>query len=131
MTFSRRSLLARTVFLGSQDAKPTKPRSRPQPQNTNPITPDGRYFLVRGILWRCSNPSLPEARRQALTDDLMRARRLVGEAKRHQDKTLERAARSAVDEAKVALGERGPVWWTDGARFQPSSGGEDAIRGVG
>ena len=26
------------------------------------------------------------------------------------------AARSAVDAAKVALGERGPAWWTDGAR---------------
>ena len=25
------------------------------------------------------------------------------------------AARKAVDEAKTALGERGPVWWTDGA----------------
>jgi hypothetical protein len=24
-------------------------------------------------------------------------------------------ARKAVDTAKVALGERGPVWWTDGA----------------
>jgi hypothetical protein len=23
-------------------------------------------------------------------------------------------ARKAVDEAKTALGERGPVWWTDG-----------------
>ena len=26
-----------------------------------------------------------------------------------------REARAAVDAAKVALGERGPVWWTDGA----------------
>ena len=26
-----------------------------------------------------------------------------------------RAARDAVDRAKQALGERGPVWWTDGA----------------
>jgi hypothetical protein len=25
-------------------------------------------------------------------------------------------ARKAVNAAKVALGERGPVWWTDGAR---------------
>jgi hypothetical protein len=24
-------------------------------------------------------------------------------------------ARAAVDAAKTALGERGPVWWTDGA----------------
>lgn len=26
------------------------------------------------------------------------------------------AARRAVDAAKLALGERGPVWWTDGAK---------------
>ena len=26
-----------------------------------------------------------------------------------------RKARHAVDAAKIALGERGPVWWTDGA----------------
>lgn len=25
------------------------------------------------------------------------------------------AARAAVDTAKVALGERGPLWWSDGA----------------
>ena len=28
-----------------------------------PITPDGRYFVVRGGLWRCSNPHLSEVRR--------------------------------------------------------------------
>lgn len=31
------------------------------------------------------------------------------------DKDAERLARAAVDAAKHALGERGPVWWTDGA----------------
>lgn len=46
----------------------------------------------------------------------MDARREVKAAGRARD--LERivAARSAVDVAKVALGERGPVWWTDGAK---------------
>lgn len=28
---------------------------------------------------------------------------------------LGRRARRRIDDAKVALGERGPVWWTDGA----------------
>ncbi|TLF53090.1 hypothetical protein FEI13_03040 [Halomonas urmiana] len=28
-------------------------------------TPDGRYPVVRGRLWRCTNPELPEAQRQA------------------------------------------------------------------
>jgi hypothetical protein len=43
----------------------------------------------------------------------MDARRAVKEAKRG-DGDLS-AARQAVDVAKVALGERGPVWWKDGA----------------
>ena len=31
-----------------------------------PTTPDGRYFVVRGRLWRRSNPHLPDAERSAL-----------------------------------------------------------------
>ncbi|WP_409267495.1 hypothetical protein [Massilia sp. BHUDP2] len=45
----------------------------------------------------------------------MRARRQVGTAKRAGDAGAERQARAEVDAAKRALGERGPVWWTDGA----------------
>jgi hypothetical protein len=36
-------------------------------------------------------------------------------ARKAGDKDGERAARAAVDAAKRALGERGPVWWSDGA----------------
>lgn len=79
------------------------------------LTPDGRYIIVRGRLWRCANPSLTDERRTALVADLMQARRSVGQAKRRGDDAALRAARAAVDEAKVSLGERGPVWWTDGA----------------
>ena len=32
-----------------------------------------------------------------------------------RDEAAERAARAKVHAAKVALGERGPVWWDDGA----------------
>jgi hypothetical protein len=80
-----------------------------------PTTPDGRYFVVRGRLWRCTDPSLPADRRDALTHELMGARRQVGVAKRQGDEAALRRARAAVDAAKHALGERGPVWWTDGA----------------
>jgi hypothetical protein len=80
-----------------------------------PGTPDGRYFVVKGRLWRLSNPGLSPAVRQDLVDRLMLARRHVGVAKRAGDAEAERSARAAVDEAKRALGERGPVWWTDGA----------------
>ena len=80
-----------------------------------PHTPDGRYFVVAGRLWRTSNPQLGQEERQVLVGQLMDARRAVGQAKRAGDGEAERRARAAVDAAKRALGERGPVWWTDGA----------------
>jgi hypothetical protein len=80
-----------------------------------PVTPDGRYFVVRGRLWRTSNPALAPDLRQAWVDKLMQARRQVGLAKKAGDMEGERSARAAVDEAKRVLGERGPVWWLDGA----------------
>ena len=66
-------------------------------------------------MWRASNPALPEAERQRLVDRLMDARRAVAAAKRAHDAAAESAARAQVDAAKIALGERGPVWWDDGA----------------
>ncbi|MES2889118.1 MAG: hypothetical protein V4739_14070 [Pseudomonadota bacterium] len=81
----------------------------------HPVTPDGRYFVVRGRLWRCSNPALPPAERQRWVDALMHARRAVGQALKGQAPVDLAAARAQVDVAKRALGERGPVWWTDGA----------------
>lgn len=80
-----------------------------------PRTPDGRYFMVKGRLWRTSNPHLAPEERERLVKRLMDARREVGRAKKAGDEIAERAARADVDEAKRALGERGPVWWTDGA----------------
>jgi hypothetical protein len=78
------------------------------------ITPDGRYFVVRGRLWRRTNPDLPAERREALVRELMNARRAVKAALRSGVAAELALARKAVDEAKVALGERGPVWWSDG-----------------
>ena len=78
-----------------------------------PRTPDGRYIVVRGRLWRTSNPDLPESERQSLVNALMDARRAVRDAK--VDPAAIRAARARVQAAKEGLGERGPVWWTDGA----------------
>ncbi|WP_426263652.1 hypothetical protein [Sphingomonas sp. PWP1-2] len=70
---------------------------------------------MRGRLWRKSNPALDAATRTALVGDLMDARRAVGAALRAKDKTAEQTARAAVNTAKHALGERGPVWWDDAA----------------
>ena len=84
-------------------------------EDSLPITPDGRYIIVRGRLWRCSNPHLDEARRAELVAELMSARSAKKAAMQAGDDAAREAARSRVDAAKVALGERGPVWWDDGA----------------
>lgn len=77
-----------------------------------PTTPDGRYFVVRGRLWRKANPHLTADVRDALVKQLMDARRAL----RRPLSDAERLdAREQVDRAKHALGERGPVWWTDNA----------------
>jgi hypothetical protein len=78
-------------------------------------TPDGRYLVVRGRLWRASNPNLADDERERLVRALMTARRAIAAARRAGDFMAVRAARTRVDRAKVALGERGPAWWSDGA----------------
>jgi hypothetical protein len=81
----------------------------------HPVTPDGRYFVVRERLWRMADPALSPEWRAALVSELMAARRAVGAALRVRDTDRLAEARAAVDRAKQALGERGPVWWDDGA----------------
>lgn len=78
-----------------------------------PVTPDGRYFVVKGRLWRMSNPNLDPALHQRLVNRLMQARRDIAAAHRARDTTAEREARARVNSAKIALGERGPVWWDE------------------
>jgi hypothetical protein len=58
-----------------------------------------------------ANPALPPERRAELTRELMAARRGVAVANRAGDAAALRNAHAA----KRALGERGPVWWADGA----------------
>ncbi|WP_246515595.1 hypothetical protein [Bradyrhizobium diversitatis] len=62
-----------------------------------------------------ANPDLAEDERGSLVKRLMAARRAVRDAKADEDPDAAVAAHRAVDEVKRALGERGPVWWTDGA----------------
>ena len=89
------------------------PAREQKPPKAYPTTPDGRYFIVRGRLWRCSNPTLDPQARATLVAALMAARRAVAAAKRGNGDMA--SARAQVDAAKRALGERGPVWWRDGA----------------
>ncbi|MEG3165333.1 hypothetical protein U1701_12080 [Sphingomonas sp. PB2P19] len=103
-----------------------------------PTTPDGRYFVVRGRLWRCADPALGEDRRAELVAALMQARRAVGVALRADDQSAFKIARADVNRAKIALGERGPVWWNDGApdvnrhmvANTPYAGWFDALGGI-
>lgn len=102
----------------------------------HPVTPDGRYFVVRGRLWRCADPSLSEDERARLTRELMRARRAIGQAMRTGNREAERRARAEVQAVKTALGERGTPWWSDGtldynrrmARNTPYRDWFDALR---
>ena len=68
-------------------------------------TPDRRYFVVRG-------PFLDKQVHAELVQELMAARRTVRNSKNSMDRIT---ARLRVDAAKRNLGERGPVWWSDGA----------------
>lgn len=66
-------------------------------------TPDGRHIVVEGRRWRASDPAIPEALRAELVAELMAARRLV--------RSDPATARPRVQDAKLALGERGEPWW--------------------
>lgn len=77
------------------------------------VTPDGRYIVVRGRLWRRANPNLPDAERTALVTQLMEARRAVRTALGAGDHAALAEARAGVNAAKIGLGERGQVWWDE------------------
>ncbi|MDO4239284.1 DUF3253 domain-containing protein [Micrococcus sp.] len=66
-------------------------------------TPDGRHIIVNGRRWRAADPGIPEALRAELVKELMAARRLV--------RSRGDNVRFRVQDAKVALGERGDPWW--------------------
>jgi hypothetical protein len=86
-------------------AEPVAEPERPGPERS----PDGRYLVIDGRRWRASDPTIPDPLRAELVHELMAARRAVRAAA--GDETDLAAARSRVQDAKVALGERGEPWW--------------------
>ena len=70
----------------------------------HPVTPDGRYFVVKGKLWRMSNPALGEQRRSLLVDELMIARRAVKKAKADGNPVDEAAAHRAAGARRTRSG---------------------------
>ncbi len=73
-------------------------------------------MVVKDRLWRVANPYISQGQRAILVRELMNARREVKAALASGDNNQLSAARNAVNDAKVALGERGPVWWQDGSK---------------
>ena len=70
-----------------------------------------RYIVVDGRRWRRADPAIPESLRKQLVRELMAARRAVKSALSGDRENDLRAARRRVQDAKVALGERGRPWW--------------------
>jgi hypothetical protein len=97
-------------FFDQRLAQAARPRTGGQPDYTP--TPDRRYFVVRGRLWRLSNPFLDAGTHERLVRDLMNARRAIAHSTTRQERI---SARLRVDAAKRALGERGDPWWADGS----------------
>ncbi len=60
---------------------------------------DAHYFVVNGRRWRKTDPDIPGKLRAELVKELMAARRVRDRAR--------------VQDAKVALGERGEKWWEE------------------
>lgn len=78
--------------------------------------PDKHFFVEGGRRWRRTDPSIPDPLEHQLVAELMAARRAVKAA---EDEDGLRRARARVQDAKVALGERGDPWWepaTDAGR---------------
>lgn len=71
-----------------------------------PETPDGRYFVIKGRLWRRSNPTLDHDTRETLVKALMNARRAVRDNKLDTNKTSQ--ARKKIHEANRS----GRTWTT-------------------
>jgi len=78
-------------------------------------TPDGRYIVIRGRLWRAANPSLPAEAKVRYMRELLNGRRALKAAKSAKDEDAIAVARRIIAGAQVGLGERGQVWWQDGA----------------
>lgn len=70
---------------------------------------DPHHIVVNGRKWRATDTGIPEALRVELVAELMAARRAVGDAR--GDEAAMAPARTRVQDAKVALGERGEPWW--------------------
>lgn len=80
-------------------------------ETDDPRTTAPRSFEHGGRRWRTTDPAIPDRLRAELVAELMDARRAVAAGRRIGDEAAVRRARDRVQDAKVALGERGAPWW--------------------
>jgi len=90
-------------------------------------TPKGAYLVIDGRRWRASDPNIPNNLRQELVNELMAARRAVRDSS--NDRQL-RQSRRRVNDAKLALGERGAPWWLPVTTTARSRRIEAAVRAL-
>lgn len=57
-----------------------------------PRTPDGRYFVAKNRLWRCTDPRLSEDEKRTHIKALMKARRAVRTAQQQDGRCAARGA---------------------------------------
>jgi len=91
------------------------------------MPPADAFLEIDGRKWRRSDPRIPPALRQQLVNELMSARRAVRAATGAMET---RAARQRVQDAKVALGERGAAWWLEATPADLERRAEAAIRAL-
>ncbi len=88
------------------DASTTGGRTHRQSEQSP--QPADAYISVDNRRWRATDPHIPANLRQELVNELMTARRAVRDARTPRD--VQRSRRR-VNDAKLALGERGHPWW--------------------
>jgi len=72
-------------------------------------TPDGRYIVIQGRLWRAPNPALPAERKVKYMRDLLNGRRALKAAKLSGDEAAITAARRPRSASASAAGCGGPT----------------------
>ena len=72
-------------------------------------TPDGRYIVVQGRLWRAANPTLSAERKVRYMRELLNGRRALKTAKLSDEEAAITAARQIVTLTQVGLNERDKV----------------------
>lgn len=91
---------------------------------------DERYLVIDGRRWRRTDPQIPETLRAELVGELMAARRAVKAAMSREDEAALRLARARVQDAKLALGERGAAWWESASRHQQEQRASATMRAL-